>query len=77
MVNLSNPADGRFWTSTHSVLDKLQSKKRRMTPKKDQLKYMIKGVKKYCDLKVLVYVASEGPLKLKHGCKKKQSGCKK
>jgi len=68
ILNLSNPADGGFWTSTHSILNTL-SPNDRMTPKIDQFMYLIKGVKETCGLKVIVYVASEGPAKLLHGCK--------
>jgi len=77
MINLSNPADGMFWTSPHPALDNL-SPNARLTPKNDQLMSFIDGFKdieRSCkDMKVLVYVASEGPAKLKHGCKR-NSGC--
>jgi len=63
ILNLSDPADGTYWTSNHSVLDKLG-----ITPKFDQLMHAVKGIRD-CGMKAFVYVASEGPAKLKHGCK--------
>jgi len=62
-LNLSNPADGTFWTSPHPVLDTLG-----ITPTRDHLMDAVKGIQN-CGMKAIVYVASEGPAKLKHGCK--------